>query len=76
MPLFKTMGLLIMKKITFVLTSCGRNDLLEKTLDSFFKWNTYPIERYIISEDSVDPKVFEECKRLNQEKYDGKIEFI
>ena len=65
-----------MKKITFVLTSCGRNDLLEKTLDSFFKWNTYPIERYIISEDSADPKVFEECKRLNQEKYDGKIEFI
>jgi len=65
-----------MKKITFVLTSCGRNDLLEKTLDSFFKYNTHPIERYIITEDSADPKVFEECERLNREKYDGKLEFI
>lgn len=38
--------------ITFCLTSCERPDLLEITLDSFFKFNTYPIERYIISEDS------------------------
>lgn len=63
-------------KITLVLTSCGRNDLLEKTLDSFFQWNTYQIERYIITEDSADPKVFEECDRLNREKYDNKLEFI
>jgi hypothetical protein len=27
-------------------------DLLEKTLDSFMKYNTYPIARYIVSEDS------------------------
>ena len=65
-----------MDKITLVLTSCGRNDLLEKTLDSFFKWNTYPIDRYIITEDSADPKVFEECERLNREKYENKLEFI
>lgn len=39
-------------KITFALTSCGRPDLLEKTMDSFFMYNTYPIEKYIISEDS------------------------
>lgn len=65
-----------MKEITFVLTSCGRNDLLEKTLDSFFKWNTYPIERFIITEDSADPNVFEECNRLNREKYEGRLEFI
>lgn len=64
------------EEITFVLTSCGRLDLLEKTLDSFFKYNTYPIEKYIITEDSADPKVFEECKRLNKEKYDGKLEFV
>ena len=61
---------------TFVLTSCGRNDLLEKTLDSFFKYNTYPIDRYIIIEDSADPKVFEECEILNREKYDNKLEFV
>lgn len=38
--------------ITFCLTSCERPDLLEITLDSFFKYNTAPIERYIVSEDS------------------------
>jgi GT2 family glycosyltransferase len=39
--------------ITFILTACGRPELLEKTLDSFFKFNTYPhIEKYIIIEDS------------------------
>lgn len=34
------------------MTSCGRQDLLEKTLESFFWFNTYPIERFIVSEDS------------------------
>lgn len=63
-------------KITLVLTSCGRNDLLEKTLDSLFKFNTYPIERYIITEDSADPEVFKQCERLNAEKYNNKLEFI
>ena len=38
--------------ITFALTSCGRFDLLKRTLDSFFKYNTYPISRYKIIEDS------------------------
>jgi len=41
------------KKITFALTSCGRPDLLEQTMDSFLKMNTYPIEKYIITEDST-----------------------
>lgn len=40
------------KKVAFVLTSCNRFDLLEPTLDSFFKYNTYPISQYIIIEDS------------------------
>ena len=39
-------------KVTFVLTSCKRFDLLEPTLISFLKYNTYPIEEYIIIEDS------------------------
>ncbi len=39
-------------KVTVCLTSCGRQDLLEKTLESFFWFNTYPIERFIVSEDS------------------------
>jgi len=46
--------------ITFALTSCGRPDLLERTLDSFFKYNTYPIERYKIIDDSTTPEMFEE----------------
>lgn len=64
-----------MDKITFVLTSCGRLDLLKKTLDSFFKYNTYPIERYIVTEDSADPEIFKECLKLNQ-SYKNIIEFI
>ena len=62
--------------VTFVLTSCGRMDLLEKTLDSFFKYNTYPIDRYLIIEDSTNTDVFERCKSLNIEKYNNKLEFI
>jgi len=41
-----------LNKVTFVLTSCKRFDLLEPTLFSFLKYNTYPIEEYIIIEDS------------------------
>ena len=63
-------------KVSFVMTACGRPDLMEKTLDSFFKFNTYPIERYIITEDSMDPLVFDECNRLNSEKYNNKLEFV
>jgi hypothetical protein len=37
--------------VTAVVTSCGRHDLLQQTLDSFFAFNTYPLERTIIVED-------------------------
>ena len=37
--------------VTVVLTSCGRQDLLEQTLDSFFAYNTYPIRELIVIED-------------------------
>lgn len=70
------MGRIAKDSVTFILTSCGRVDLLEKTLDSFLEWNDYPIEKYIITEDSANPIVFEQCERLNHEKYDGKLEFI
>lgn len=64
-----------MQKITLVLTSCGRLDLLEKTLDSFFEFNTYPIHQFIITEDSTDQNIFDQCITLNK-KYDNKLEFI
>ncbi len=50
----------IQKEVTFALTSCGRPDLLERTLDSFFKHNTYPITRYKIIDDSTCPELFED----------------
>ena len=53
-----------MKKVTFVLTSCDRMDLLKKTMDSFLKFNTYPIEKYIIIEDSGNMKLEPELNRL------------
>ena len=41
-------------EVSLVITSCGRFDLLEETLDSFFKYNTYPIKKIIITEDSTE----------------------
>lgn len=40
------------KKVSLVITSCDRFDLLEKTLESFFKFNTYKLNQIIIIEDS------------------------
>lgn len=55
--------------VTFTLTSCGRPDLLEKTIDSFIKFNTYPIKKYIITEDSgiknVNNHLIQKYKHLN-----------
>jgi len=38
--------------VTLVITTCNRNDLLETTLRSFFKYNTYPIKKTVIIDDS------------------------
>jgi len=40
-----------MEDVTFCLTSCGRPDLLERTIDSFLKYNTYKIKDYLLYED-------------------------
>ena len=40
------------KAVTLFITSCGRPELLKKTLDSFVKFNTYPITEVILCEDS------------------------
>jgi len=40
--------------VTVVLTSCGRPDLLAKTLDSFFLHNTFPIADFILVEDGPE----------------------
>ena len=38
-------------RVTVCLTSCGRKDLLIQTIDSFYKYNTYPIVDFLIYED-------------------------
>jgi GT2 family glycosyltransferase len=53
-----------MNNVTLVVTSCGRIDLLEETLESFFKFNTYPIAETIIVEDSGVPQNFNRVSQL------------
>jgi hypothetical protein len=43
--------------ITIVVTSCGRFDLLTRTLDTLDRFNTAPIRHVLITEDSGDVKV-------------------
>lgn len=38
--------------VTVVLTSCGRFALLAQTIGSFFEYNTYPIRKFVVVEDS------------------------
>lgn len=58
--------------ITVCLTSCNRFNLLQITLDSFFKTNTYPIAKFIINEDSGNL----EMKEKILSHYGDKVELI
>jgi glycosyltransferase involved in cell wall biosynthesis len=40
------------KKISLLINSCGRLDLLDKTISSFYKFNTYPIDEVVLVDDS------------------------
>lgn len=53
-----------MNYVTMVVTACGRTDLLEKTLESFFHVNTYPIEKVIVTEDSGIPQEFSGVRKI------------
>lgn len=55
-----------MENITVILTSCDRFDLLEKTLDSFFALNTYPIKAFHVNNDSVNQIPFCLVKKYSQ----------
>jgi hypothetical protein len=50
--------------VTVVLTSCGRPDLLARTLDSFFAYNTFPIREFVVMEDGDSVSVLS-----NEERY-------
>lgn len=52
------------KRVTCILTSCGRQDLLEVTLSSFFKHNTYDIAEFYIYEDSGVAGINDHLKEL------------
>jgi hypothetical protein len=45
------------KEVTLFITSCGRPELLKRTLESFVKYNTYPIKEAILCEDSGIPNI-------------------
>jgi GT2 family glycosyltransferase len=50
--------------ITVVITSCNRLDFLKVTIDSFLRFNTYPISEYIIVDDSGNADAHNEIRRL------------
>lgn len=50
------------EKVTFVLTSCGRPDLLDKTLESFFHYNTFKFDKLYLVEDSINNEVYQRIK--------------
>jgi len=55
-----------MSDTTVVLTACNRPDLLDRTLESFVKTNTYPIKKFIIIDDGLIPG----CNDFVLTKYD------
>lgn len=42
-------------EVTLVVTSCGRPDLLMRTLESFIRYNTYPLADVVVIEDGPEP---------------------
>jgi len=48
--------------VTVVITSFNRFDLLKRTIDSFNKFNTFPIKEVIIIEDSANKNMHENLK--------------
>lgn len=59
-------------KMTFVLTSCGRTFLLDRVLETFFKFNKFNFEKMFIVEDSLDSITHDKIKR----KWGSKINII
>ena len=58
------------KEVTLFITSCGRPQLLKKTLVSFVRNNTYPIKEVIICEDSGIKGIIDFVKDIITISYD------
>ncbi len=59
-------------KMSFVITSCGRVNLLNRTLESFFRFNDYPLENLYLTEDSVDNNVY----KVIEKKWGKKLNLL
>ena len=64
-----------MKNITTVFTSCGRWNLLQKTISSFYETNTLPTESCVIIDNSTDINA-ESNIRAIIERYDNNAKII
>ncbi|GAB3680692.1 glycosyltransferase family A protein [Salinisphaera aquimarina] len=62
-----------MSEVSLVITSCGRLDLLERTLRSFNAHNSYPIAQTILIDDSGDKDVY---RRIAEEFGDAFDEIL
>lgn len=51
------------QEVALVITSCNRLHLLEKTIQSFLQFNTYPLSQKIIIEDSGKPELYKELQK-------------
>jgi hypothetical protein len=56
-------------QISFTITTCGRLDLLNKTLSSFFDLCNFPFCEYIMTDDSGDEEVYRELEQLWGSKF-------
>lgn len=63
MPILDAFQDLKPSMVSVVLTSCGRPDLLRRTIDSFLKYNTFPIAKFIIVEDSGNKAMHDQVKK-------------
>jgi hypothetical protein len=52
------------RDVSVVLTSCGRPELLSRTLDSFFAQNNYPVREFIIVEDGPSDSTLKDEPRF------------
>lgn len=53
-----------MSEISVVFTSCGRFDLLEKTVKSFVRFNTHHIKKYFVIDNSTNPQTENSLKHI------------
>lgn len=51
--------------VTFICTSCGRKDLLRRTMNSFHLLNSYPITEYLINDDALSMDIANEFSTAN-----------